>query len=286
MEPPIPSTTGAALLKCSLGRCWAWGGSVVPSWHRFWSPSSSEWWQETSDYLHSSKTPKRPTTPTPSPQWDVHSPQKKYVKHLTRLTKAQLHSTFDPGRPDIGWWPWPKHQGQASHFPNPEGAFFQKLWPWLIHFSLLIHVLISVVLQPPTKHRPNHQIFHWNFMHFAHTNKSPPLGAPDFCHCGLPVSKWLNTTSALPIQKKHTVVSNQSVVRLATWFWTIATYCCLQFFVHQIHDFKHQVHVRHVLRGNPLDHRGSQFSGPTNHSNESFPRVNLHKPMVIMSRSL
>lgn len=202
MEPPIPSTTGAALLKCSLGRCWAWGGSVVPSWHRFWSPSSSEWWQETSDYLHSSKTPKRPTTPTPSPQWDVHSPQKKYVKHLTRLTKAQLHSTFDPGRPDIGWWPWPKHQGQASHFPNPEGAFFQKLWPWLIHFSLLIHVLISVVLQPPTKHRPNHQIFHWNFMHFAHTNKSPPLGAPDFCHCGLPVSKWLNTTSALPIQKK------------------------------------------------------------------------------------
>lgn len=92
-QPPwshqFPETTGAALLKCSLGRCWAWR-SNYPNTFPQWAPMRCSF-----------------------------PPKKKYIKHLTRLTKSQLHSTFDPGRPDIGWWPWPKHQRQASHFPNP-----------------------------------------------------------------------------------------------------------------------------------------------------------------------
>ena len=90
-QPPwshqFPETTGAALLKCSLGRCWAWR---YPNTFPQWAPMRCSF-------------PKK----------------KRHIKHLTRLTKSQLHSTFDPGRPDIGWWPWPKHQRQASHFPNP-----------------------------------------------------------------------------------------------------------------------------------------------------------------------
>lgn len=218
-------------------------------------------------------------------------PKKGTVKHLTRLTKSQLHSTFDPGCPDIGWWPWPKHQRQASHFSNPWRfiwrkkkrwrCFLPKLWPWLIQFSLLIHVLLSVV----TRHK-------------THT-KSPniPLKLHAFCPHQQVTTPW--STRLLPVwlacvkmiehhkriadtKKKH---SFKSVVRLATWFWTIATYWCLQFLSTKsmTSNIRSMFAMFYLY---PLDHRGSQFSGPTNHSKESFPRVKLHQSMEIMSRSL
>ena len=99
-----------------------------------------------------------------------------------------------------------------------EGAFHLKLWPWLIQFSLLIHVLLSVVI--PQQITPNMPLKPPGFC--PHTNKSPPFGAPDSCHYGLPVSKWLNTTSSLPIQRIHDF---QDVVNELTFYWTPLDHC-------------------------------------------------------------